>query len=1152
MHRDGHRHPAAAAGGGSQNPYHPSHHHNANNAAHYGHNNQGCVPAAAGQGGQQAMGGGTGNVERSPTTDNSLNDICLEYPIEVLDEATEGFHAKYCLGAGAYGKVYKATLKGTECAIKQLQHPVEAGFEEEVRVLSKFRHPCLVILMGFARAKQGPYRYLVYEFMKGGDVGTRLQKGTKPLLWYQRIEIAVDACEGLHHLHNSHPKVYHRDIKTANILLDKNDGAKMADFGLAKISHGGEDCRVQQTAGTVGYADPLYIKRAVVTEHTEVYSFGMVLVELLTARPPATQRPGTKEVDYLVNEFNHDIDRLMCMLDRRAQWPLEFARKVANLALRCIMVPEDPRPSFSEILTELRAISDEATAFKERQEALSSLGHGPAATTTPYQGMPPLQPTHTPHSPMAPQHPAVLHHPAPVPPHPNVLRTPAFGNPNAPSIQQQPKGGMIQAANGYGGGHGSPQLQPQQPGGGGGGYGYAGGHSSPPLAPVAPPNHGFGGSPFQGHPAPSPPLQNLGFVDALAAHGGAMAADPSSAVSPMGQGVLVGGSSTQHHYPNQPLAASAHRGGGHDGHPSYGTGSPLQQPANPWPHMTPAIAQRGHEIDIDPLAGLGSVSSRPPFDQNAHRMPPQSHVDQLPRQQRPQNGLQGIGMGLGLGNPPQQQQTGVRASSPDDWLSPPGSAVPPFSPHGQPAGGGPMGDGLFDAPRGAVDMGVYGVGPPVPYVETGVRSGGSGGGMRTGSGGSGHGSQASGGMAATNDPDAMSADRSGYELFPRSEAPGGLFGRLGPAAGLPQPSHPPFPPRASPSPPLVPSPDAAQAPDLHPHPPPAIGAASSAADPNLLFGSWDNRLGGYGGQPEDHRTAAAATASESHRHVQGRRGLGSARREGRGAGGLFGGGQTFMDSRAVGRGGDWGAGGEGTPSHPSSTNDPQVPASYDDGYNGQQQQQPYSYHQYQEAAPPMNYMHLSRQPAAPAAACGYHGDGGGEAGGLDRLIGGEPLGDDGHYAYEEPQPQAQQLQQPENDDARRDREEEELRRALAESERTAKEDQVRQRRRQQEEEDLALQEEEEMRRAMEESMREEQQRRHSMQMHMQQQQLGRGQASGAPSSYQYQYDFLDHSTGQAAEGGSHPPPYSSSGTGGYGYGSATGGSGQPDRNDLLR
>ncbi|CEM35428.1 unnamed protein product [Vitrella brassicaformis CCMP3155] len=530
---------------------------------------------------------------------------------------------------------------------------------------------------------------------------------------------------------------------------------------------------------------------------------------------------------------------------------------------------KDAADTIEELTKEVKSATEALRKAEEGMEAIAHERDVLADRLASYQGMPPLQPTHTPHCPMAPQHPPMQQHPAPFPPHPNVLPTPAFGNPNAPSIQQQPKGGMVQAANGYGGGHGSPQLQPQQPGGGGGGYGCVSGYWSPPLnLLVAPAIHGYGGSPFQGHPAPSPPLQNLG--------------------------VLVGGSSTQHHYQNQPLAASSHRGGGHDGHPSYGAGSPFQQPANPWPHMTPAIAQRGHEIDIDPLAGLDSVSSRPPFDHNAHRMPPQSHVDQLPRQQRPQNGSQGIGMGLWLGSPPQQQQqTGVRASSPDDWLSPPpGSAVPPFSPYGQPAGGGAMGDGLFDAPRGAVDMSLYGVGPPVAYVETGVRSGGSGGGMRTGSGGSGHGSQASGGMAATNDPDAISADRSGYELFPRSEAPGGLFGRLGPAASRPQPSHPPFPPRASPFPPLMPSHDAAQAPHLHPHPAPAIGAASSAADPNLLFGNWTNRLGGYGGQPEDHRAAAAATASESHRHVQGRRGLGSARREGRGAGGLFGGGQT--------------------------------------------------------------------------------------------------------------------------------------------------------------------------------------------------------------------------------------------------------------------
>ncbi|KAF4741562.1 hypothetical protein FOZ63_030525, partial [Perkinsus olseni] len=232
-------------------------------------------------------------------TDANLNFISLEYPYEELRRATNNFSQDNVLGTGTYGCVYRGQLKdGTEVAVKVLQAPKESGFKEEVKVLSKFRHANLVILMGFAR--NGHERCLVYELLSGGDVSGRLQPSSGPpsFNWYQRLSVALDAALGLSHLHNATPRVFHRDIKTQNILLDRNGSAKVADFGLACLAEHRSlgHFKVQQCSGTIGYADPAYINTSVVTEKTEVYSFGMVLIELLTARPPAVQDPSTGQI----------------------------------------------------------------------------------------------------------------------------------------------------------------------------------------------------------------------------------------------------------------------------------------------------------------------------------------------------------------------------------------------------------------------------------------------------------------------------------------------------------------------------------------------------------------------------------------------------------------------------------------------------------------------------------------------------------------------------------------------------------------------------------------------------------------------------------------------------------------------------------------
>jgi serine/threonine protein kinase len=303
------------------------------------------------------IGGGT----RQPQ-DAGLNQLSLEYSYAELKDATNNFGSSSQIGHGSFGGVFRGIQKdGTEVAIKALDIPEEAGFEEEVRVLSKFRHPNLVILMGFAR--DSSRRLLVYELLSGGDVYRRLQKcclENVPFTWNQRVSVAFDACCGLSHLHHASPKVFHRDIKSPNILLDRNGTAKMADFGLACVSRHATH-KVKQASGTVGYACPFYVNRGVITEGSEVYSFGIVMLELLTASPPAYATrgsDGSQQYQFLVTHLNNDVRVAMSMCDPKGQWPDQAGTEFTTLAFQATSMTEGNRPGFASIVNALRGMRD--------------------------------------------------------------------------------------------------------------------------------------------------------------------------------------------------------------------------------------------------------------------------------------------------------------------------------------------------------------------------------------------------------------------------------------------------------------------------------------------------------------------------------------------------------------------------------------------------------------------------------------------------------------------------------------------------------------------------------------------------------------------------------------------------------------------------
>lgn len=296
-----------------------------------------------------------------------LTEISLEYPYEDLLKATDGFSAEMRLGAGAAGAVYRGILQGgTEVAIKVLfNRGGLEGFEDEVRVLSRFRHPNLVTLFGWGH--HGDEKYLVYELLEGGDVDDSLKKCRErdvPFMWPARLRVALTAASGLSHMVNSQPMAFHRDIKPANIMLDADGSAKMADFGLAGVVHaeGKRHLVTTNISGTPGYTCPAYMQTGRVSEHSEVYSFGTVLLELMMNQPPCLVGP-QGDVIYPILQVVQPAApgahaRLLGALDPRARWPRGLAEELGDLALACTDMVPDRRPPFASIVRSLRRLSE--------------------------------------------------------------------------------------------------------------------------------------------------------------------------------------------------------------------------------------------------------------------------------------------------------------------------------------------------------------------------------------------------------------------------------------------------------------------------------------------------------------------------------------------------------------------------------------------------------------------------------------------------------------------------------------------------------------------------------------------------------------------------------------------------------------------------
>lgn len=287
----------------------------------------------------------------------SKKEVVAMMDFSVLDSATGKFSENNILGKGGFGCVYRACLdRGVVAAVKKLnccRQEVEKEFENELEFLGKIRHPNVISVLGYCIHEDT--RLLVYELMQNGSLETQLHgpSNGSALSWYIRLKIALDAARGLEHLHeHCNPLIIHRDIKSSNILLDSDFNAKISDFGLA-IYGGNHNKADLKPSGTVGYVAPEYLLDGQLTEKSDVYAFGVVLLELLLGRKPV-EKIGDSHCQSIVSWAIPQISdrtKLPNIIDPviRNTMDLRHLYQVAAVAVLCVQ----PEPSYRPLITDV-------------------------------------------------------------------------------------------------------------------------------------------------------------------------------------------------------------------------------------------------------------------------------------------------------------------------------------------------------------------------------------------------------------------------------------------------------------------------------------------------------------------------------------------------------------------------------------------------------------------------------------------------------------------------------------------------------------------------------------------------------------------------------------------------------------------------------
>ncbi|KAI3508578.1 hypothetical protein L1887_23586 [Cichorium endivia] len=332
------------------------------------------------------------SVPPSPRSPRSQAEILQSvnlkpFTFNVLKTATRNFRPDSVLGEGGFGSVFKGWIDeqsltaakpgtGTVIAVKRLNHEGVQGHQEwlaEINYLGQLNHQNLVKLIGYCL--EDDHRLLVYEFMPRGSLENHLFRRSsyfQPLSWNLRIKVALGAAKGLAYLHSPEAKVIYRDFKSSNILIDSNYNAKLSDFGLAKDGPvDGKSHVSTRVMGTHGYAAPEYMATGHLTQRSDIYSFGVVLLELLTGRRCIDKnRPSGEQILVVfAKPFLTSKRKILHIMDPRieGQYSPSVATRAAMLAMKCLMKEPKHRPTADELVKALEQI-------QESQKALENVG----------------------------------------------------------------------------------------------------------------------------------------------------------------------------------------------------------------------------------------------------------------------------------------------------------------------------------------------------------------------------------------------------------------------------------------------------------------------------------------------------------------------------------------------------------------------------------------------------------------------------------------------------------------------------------------------------------------------------------------------------------------------------------------------------------
>ncbi|KAK8308194.1 hypothetical protein V6Z12_D02G040700 [Gossypium hirsutum] len=312
--------------------------------------------------------------QRFSNNDGNVENIHV-FASNVLEKATDYYNDNRILGRGGQGTVYKGMLTdGSIVAIKKpilkeekiLDEKKLEQFINEVILLSQINHRNVVKLLGCCLETKVPL--LVYEFIPNGTLYQLIHEPNEefPLNWEMRLRITSEIANALSYLHSAASvPIYHRDIKSSNILLDDKYRAKVSDFGTSKSIALEKTHVTTRVQGTFGYLDPEYFRSSQFTEKSDVYSFGVVLVEVLTGQKPVFSTQSEDEVRSLVAFFllSMQNDSLFEVLDRTVKdGPKTEIEAFAKLAKRCLNLNGKKRPTMKQVALELEWIRSPAEA----------------------------------------------------------------------------------------------------------------------------------------------------------------------------------------------------------------------------------------------------------------------------------------------------------------------------------------------------------------------------------------------------------------------------------------------------------------------------------------------------------------------------------------------------------------------------------------------------------------------------------------------------------------------------------------------------------------------------------------------------------------------------------------------------------------------